>query len=363
MLRMPAFMVRLKKYLRAVILAVLACTLVALTGSVAMSNLPTISTTISGEIVELPDWSKITLDSLGTIENAGIIDTSFDGLMGYEFSRSWSDGAKVSEVLKFGDLAESWDLGDLSLKSIGNFTGADINQLPLNQIGFLEGLNKQDLFGQISQSELSSISFNNFEDLWNGVTVSDVPAIGELKLKKFPDINDRSISSIPFIDEVPLDKLDKDIGNTPAAIVRLDQLYGSPEGHTFDTISGAGDCPGVGSIPEDCSGGNCPHTETFLPGNILPGRWVSGKAQEVEGGCGPLKVVGGGKEPTGRVPFSDKIKLVFWDIKDPEDRVETRIFFRVCKTIPFSGRTCTPFNIPPGGIPFVTFNRDNYVPT
>ncbi len=334
-----------------------------------LAALPTVTVTVDGETVTLPDWSQISLKSLGTIDVAGIIDHEFDDLIGYEFGRVWEAGAELAEVLKFGDLAEAWELGELTLNVIGELAGVDISQLSLNEIGFLKDLSVEDLIEKLPDDVLEAaelvgdaaeIAGEAFGILDGGITLKDVPALTKIALKEFPEIKDFFLEAIPFLDQIPLDKILKTIEKIPS-IVRLDALYGNPEGFTFNTISGPGPSPKP-KPPEDCDGGNCPHVETFLPGNILPGRWVSGEAQKVDGGFGPLKAVGGGKEPTGRLPFGNSLKVALWKIDSVSDTVETRIFFRACAKIPFFGKTCTPYNLPPGGIPFINFSRDNYIP-
>ncbi|MCC5662216.1 hypothetical protein LC608_35985, partial [Nostoc sp. XA010] len=59
--------------------------------------------------------------------------------------------------------------------------------------------------------------------------------------------------------------------------------------------------------------------------------------------------------PTGRHPFGKSFKQVVWDIDESSGSVNTAMFFRFCKNIPFVGRTCTPYFI--GPVPFITYHE------
>jgi hypothetical protein len=82
---------------------------------------------------------------------------------------------------------------------------------------------------------------------------------------------------------------------------------------------------------------------------------MSGKFQKVNGGFGILKALNGGKEPTGRNPFGSSFKQVIWNIDEASGSVKTAMFFRICKTIPFIGRTCSPYFI--GPVPFIEYRE------
>ena len=90
-------------------------------------------------------------------------------------------------------------------------------------------------------------------------------------------------------------------------------------------------------------------------------QWISGKYQEVEGGEGFLKIVNGGKEPTGRHPFGDAFKVAVWDIDETSGSVSTALFFRICQRgglfSPDLG--CTPYFL--GPIPFLNYQEKSFM--
>ena len=393
---------RFGRRVTALFLAIVACVAVVLAGdrvssqpvpsaaSGDLTEVPFVEVLFGDEVVRLPDFSQITLGSF-TVDADGVIEnlilpggSTLDGILGYEFSRIWEAGASLAEVLKVGDVLETFrandlfpaleglslgelDLGDLAgLADAGEF----LDDIPLNEIEFLQDLGLEELLeelpGDVAEDlterfseifEASELADETFGSLSNGITVGDVPEIAQIALEEFPGIENFFARTVPFLDRVPLDRILGAVTN----LARLDMLYGNhPEGHAYNAVSGPGPRPDP-QPPEDCDDGNCPHAEIFFL-DRSHGRWVSGAAQEVEGGFGPLMWIGGGVEPTGRMPFGNQFKLVLWDIDEVTDMVETRLFFRVCATIPFAGRTCSPYNLPPQGLPFLPFHRDDYLP-
>jgi murein DD-endopeptidase MepM/ murein hydrolase activator NlpD len=86
-------------------------------------------------------------------------------------------------------------------------------------------------------------------------------------------------------------------------------------------------------------------------------RWQLGSENLVEGGFGPLEVIGGGLEPTGRMVFNPgfdyegEFKVVAVAMDEASDTVVFEAFFRACKRDPLRKKiwlTCTPFIIPSG---------------
>ncbi|WP_225895597.1 hypothetical protein [Dendronalium phyllosphericum] len=104
-----------------------------------------------------------------------------------------------------------------------------------------------------------------------------------------------------------------------------------------------------------CLQNNCAHMEMSGIGKTTGTQWISGKFQKVNGGFGLLKTLNRGKEPTGRNPFGSSFKQVVWNIDEASGEVETAMFFRICKRIPFIGRTCSPYFI--GPVPFIEYRE------
>lgn len=392
---------RTKQSLQAILLAAIACLSVLLherqaigqlvpsSGTAAATNLPTTVEFIDGVAVRIPDWSRITFRVLGTVNAGGSIPETLEGInlnaaLGYEFSRIWEMGASLTEILKVGDVLNNaegiWTIAEMSLNAIGEFSGRldELQQIPISEVEFLKDLSLEDLQEAVPPEvaaeiesalaevgAISAVAGDTLGVIGDGITLGDVPALMELAMAEFPEIENYFLDAVPFLEDVPIDRIADIVEDIPA-LVRFDALYGNPEGYTFDTISGGFSpllpCDDPSNPNEvDCEGGNCPHIEIFQLGNFLPGRWVSGRAQKVAGGVGPLKAVGGGVEPTGRLPFGKAFKYAIWGIDSTTDILETRIFFRICVKNPFIC-TCTPYNIPPEGIPFIPFSRDDYSP-
>ena len=393
--------------------------------------------TEAGEIPNVFDVQGIlSSDEINLLRGEGFLNAldqvDLDMVLGFEFGRVFEAGDAVSSVLRIGDLIggdfddfESvFTVGAQTLETIGNLTNTlgEITNLSIPEVDFLAELNVAELVGglreRVSLGLLDSDIVQDIEDqlenvldseifqdienvlgdagevlntvgpafealgtLADGVQLSDVPALTTLALENFPQIRDFAVEQIPFLEDVPLDQIST-IVNSLDFFVRIDQLYGSPEGFTTMTQSGGFNPPPCTPPPmpqQDCADNGdagCPHIEAFnllsLAGTAVPGaslvldpffgRWVSGQAQEVEGGCGPLRAFNGGMEPTGLHPFGSAFKFALWDIEDTTDTVTTRILFRICISIPFVGRTCTPYAIPPQGIPFIPFSRDSFIP-
>jgi hypothetical protein len=87
-------------------------------------------------------------------------------------------------------------------------------------------------------------------------------------------------------------------------------------------------------------------------------RWISGD-QQVEGGCGILKAINGGKEPAGRLVWgTDTFKIVLSSVDESKQRAEFQAYMRICATLPLGAKTCTPYFIP---LPWFPVQGNNWV--
>lgn len=85
-------------------------------------------------------------------------------------------------------------------------------------------------------------------------------------------------------------------------------------------------------------------------------RWISGD-QLVEGGCGILKAVNNGKEPTGRLVWgTDAFKIVLVEADERTQQATFNAYMRVCANLPIGGKTCTPYFIPLSWFPVTNNN-------
>lgn len=337
------------------------------------------------EGAKVPDWGKITFDSLPGINNNGGFqaDTTVVQQLGYDPSRQWSQGQKPSSFVALGDFQNSFNLQNFDLSQIGQASGIDTQSAELDKFGVMpfqdlkslvkavSGLGDfpiaqvppiQDLIAQSVSSfdtsqtinqllakapQLGDLSFANLN--LNQYKITNIPNLDTTQLGAFKNWQAVKIEDIPGLPKVPW----ANFPNAPQAdgqtVGKVDVVFGAAEHKRNRSISGS-TTEGFG-VP--CEQG-CGHIE--LSGNSVLGRqWDSGKYQEVRGGLGVLGSVNGGKEPTGRHPFGEAFKLVLWDISEPQGTASMAMFFRVCaRGTPDLG--CTPYFM--GNVPLMTV-REN----
>jgi hypothetical protein len=110
--------------------------------------------------------------------------------------------------------------------------------------------------------------------------------------------------------------------------------------------------------PRKDSAPHVEYTDNISGASLIPGQSVLGKRYEMDehmvpGGFGPLKVVNGGKEPTGRkiVDFGKdteaEFKVGIADIDEAAGTVTLKAYFRACIRNPVTKKwiTCTPYFI------------------
>jgi murein DD-endopeptidase MepM/ murein hydrolase activator NlpD len=116
------------------------------------------------------------------------------------------------------------------------------------------------------------------------------------------------------------------------------------------------------NVPVGCKAKTCAHIEftdplpVKIPALSVDGKiWEQGLKHLVPGGFGPLAVVNGGLEPTGRMVVNvqglddeAEFKVVVVKFNQATGQITLQAFFRACIRKPFSKKwlTCTPFFIP-----------------
>lgn len=346
---------------------------------VANADIPT--TEIDG--AKVPNWQEITFDSLGAINSSGSYqaDSSITDQLGYDPSKSWTQGQKPGEFMTLGDFP-SMNFGNFDLNSLGELAGnIDPKGFNLDEFGLmakqtLDSLVKaipelkdfpiaqllpiQDLIGQqtgtfdtsktlgeILQSnpQLGQLSFSQID--LNQYQVGDIPNLELTQLGAFKDWQSANLDEIPNLSQVPLSEFG--IQANGATVGKVDVVFGAAESKLSQTISGS-DVEGFG-VP--CDKG-CAHIEVSGAKGVLGREWVSGKYQEVQGGEGVLGQVNNGLEPTGRLLFGDAFKVVVWNLDETKASGDLALFFRICKKgMPDLG--CTPYFI--GGVPLMSFKE------
>ena len=88
--------------------------------------------------LEAPDFSSLTFRNLGSFSEAGSIPDDYNHYAGYALSRQWQAGDSVAEVLKLGDIDDSFGVGQFTLGEIVNKSGRQLTHATLAQFGFIE---------------------------------------------------------------------------------------------------------------------------------------------------------------------------------------------------------------------------------
>lgn len=336
--------------------------------------------------VPVPDWSKINFDSMkfssaGEVEFPNIKDLKLKG------KRVWSAGQSLAEVMQLGDFeATEFKIENLNLSQISKITDTSLKNLKLSDFETLKwqslgdlasampGLSKlevadipaiDDLVSKVTGDATSSLtvgealeSYPKLETAELGkylkldkYKLTSIPGIEKAALKKFSNWENTIIGKVPGLGKVPFDQLPGVPVPDISFIGKVDVVLKEVENGRWKSISGS-EQEGF-NVP--CYNKKCAHIEVAGNDNLTGAAWMSGKFQKVKGGFGILGGVNGGKEPTGRHPFGKSFKQVIWDVNEADGSITTAMFFRFCKTIPFVGRTCTPYFI--GPVPFLNYSE------
>ena len=243
-----------------------------------------------------------------------------------------------------GVISGDWDSVKAQAKDIAIKEGSKILVKEL--------LNNPQIAGIIKDLPLGTLPLDK-------LGLSDAPGVGDASIKDIPGINDKTVNQIPGLNELPLDQISAalalsftrfdllgTIDTTDAAAV-VDDIDNVLSGGTKDQIPRPAPCKIGGKVK------NCRHFEldningggeaTKLSGKA----WVQGSDQPTEGGKGWLRVVNGGKEPTGIKPWiAGNVKLVLEDIKegsgDEVGSARLSTAWQYCYTDLVTGLHCTP---------------------
>lgn len=334
--------------------------------------------------VPVPDWSKINFESM-KFSSSGEFEFPLIPGVKMKGKRVWDAGQSLADVMQLGDFADTdFKIENLNLNQISKITGASLKNLNLSDFEVL----KWQLLGNLTEAipgleALDVADIPAIDDLVAKVTgdattsmtieeaLDKYPQLEKAELGKYLKLSEYKLTSIPGLDKAALNKFENwestTIGKIPGlGKVPFNQLPGVPvpdmsfvgkvdivfkqvENGRWKSISGSYQ-EGF-NVP--CNNGKCAHIEVAGSPILTGAAWMSGKFQKVSGGFGILKAVNGGKEPTGRHPFGKSFKQVIWDVNEADGSITTAMFFRFCKTIPFVGRTCTPYFI--GPVPFFTY--------
>ncbi|MGK7917514.1 MAG: hypothetical protein AB4038_18545, partial [Prochloraceae cyanobacterium] len=296
-------------------------------------------------------------------------------------------------------------LEKFALRQVQEITGIDLNQFNLNDFTAMNwqsiaSLTKAipglkdlpveevkvayDLFNSVSSGQLATV-LEEFDSASIGDILDFNPSWGEVPLGDVLNLSNYNlVNSIPGLIFSPIDTLSNwgqslisqvpGLGLVPfsmfplgfnlgagavaiADIVWSDAEYGDPS--LNDAYFVSGEASGGSTVPKRCSPGkSCAYLELSdllgANGPFYGKRWVSGNSQQVSGGEGLLKVVNGGKEPTGVMVYGNLFKVVLTGTDESTGTAKFGLYLRACPPpiFPFSKKLgCSPYFI--GPIPWI----------
>jgi hypothetical protein len=327
----------------------------------------------------MPDWSRLKFSDMIISEDGRV---TYPGSRGTE-TRTWTAGQNIAEFMELGDFeTPELSIEKLNLLTIARVQGLNLSQMKLsdleltkwqtlpNLVRAVPGLGSKSVasvkpiaallrrYGITSGTIGNASRFSRIANVQLGrainlksFSLTSIPNIQNASLNRFRDWQDSTINGVPGLPDLTWDNLPGLRTLNLSFVGKVDLPLGDLEANRTRTISGSYQ-EGF-NVP--CRQPNCAHFEASGIGKTTGVQWISGKSQKVRGGFGLLRVLNKGIEPTGRNPFGPAFKQVVWEINEAEGSVQTVIFLRVCKTIPFVGRTCSPYFI--GPVPFIKYRE------
>ncbi|MBD2730674.1 hypothetical protein H6G96_31235 [Nostoc sp. FACHB-892] len=326
-----------------------------------------------------PDWSRLRFSDMIISESNSV---TYPGTRGTE-SRTWTAGQSISEFMELGDFeTPQLAIENLNLSTIASVQGINLSGLTLDDFQLTQwqtlpsltkaipGLGNRNVrsvkpvsdflrrfgitggtIGNASRnSRLRDVPLGRVINLKN-YSLTSISDIQNTSINRFENWQDSKINGVPGLSTLTWDNLPGLRTLDLSFVAKVDLPLGDIEANRTRSISGS--YQDGFNVP--CLQNNCAHTEMSGIGETTGTQWISGKFQKVNGGFGILKALNDGKEPTGRNPFGSSFKQVVWNIYEASGKVETTMFFRICKTIPFIGRTCSPYFI--GPVPFIEYQE------
>lgn len=303
-----------------------------------------------------------------------------------KLNERWQSGAKPADFLTLGDFQDSMQLQNLSIGSISELSGQSLDQMTISQFSLLQkqnlgqlvknvpGLKEQTVgsvpfiqeamkAGGYNPNQVSNLPIGDVMETYPQLgkiglgkgkleeqNISEIPGIEQMSLGQMSGWQQTSISSVPGLANVPINQLGSQL--TGGVVGQIHFVLSDVEKPSLNSISGSYQA-GFAVPCQD----KCAHIELGTNPLAAGKQWISGREDinKVDGGEGILKVVFGGREPTGRHPFGKGFKVVVWNIDESQGTVETAWFFRVCKK--FLG--CTPYGF--GPIPGFVYKEGDWI--
>lgn len=296
-------------------------------------------------------------------------DRALEGLIPlYDPAREWVAGQFPDEVIKLGDLMFTGaGIEQLTLDSIGQMTGIDIENFQLGDVPFLSDFTLSDLVGDVPflgdyslvnlpnlaeqlgavglDEMLSQYLFNHPDigqlpvagELLSSLQVADIPNLGATHLGEMPEIGDDVIANVPGLSVLQFGQYPglEMVGNL-VPIAKQDIAFGdteySGEKATPKPVSG-----GTNGQKEwtaiPCKGG-CPHIELYdsdmspVKGTWAGGNWMT-RQHRIPDGYGILGALFN-EAGAYRLPFGEVFALQVRDVDETTGSADWGLAFRVC---------------------------------
>ena len=370
------------KRLLCLLLSFIACLCVWVSPAIAQDISPEVADSLEAQILNL------SFDDLPAFEQDGFVlgyrDAIFqaEGQTGvdnfdaiaeqyeipYDPAREWLAGQFPSEVIKIGDLMNTgMGIEQLTMDSIGELTGIDIENFQLADVPFLQNLTLNDLVGKVpflgdyalvdmpnlaqqlgaanldetlGQFVLENSAVGELPVVGEAIgalQVADLPNLGATKLGELPKIGDDVVANVPGLSVMSL-------GSFPGMsmvgglipLAKQDITFGekeySGEDATPKPVSG-GTNGGKDWQAIPCKGG-CPHIELYdsdispVKGTWAGSNWMTRK-HRVKDGYGLLGSLFG-EAGAYRLPFGEVFALQVTNTDEKTGAADWGLAFRVC---------------------------------
>ncbi|MEO0835330.1 MAG: hypothetical protein AAFY16_04920 [Cyanobacteria bacterium J06642_3] len=309
-----------------------------LSNTVKATGIPSVTYEMVGEdnssagILEVPDFSSITFRSLGSFSESGSIAGDYDLYADYGLGRQWYKGDAVIDVLKLGDIDDSFGVGRFRLGEIVAKSGRQLEEVTLDQFGFIKKqtvasfikanpqlkeraiedvppladaialmygdrdkaslklpvrvlVERQHSYSELSlnknvqklaQTESPKFDISEFEmgdlDL-SEYTLEDVEGIGDSFVEDYEDWKDEYLSDIEGLANISFDDFPNPVATTLAFISRVDTIWSDAHGEIKPGHSVSGSNQAGYAVPCQKS---CAHIELDdIENSGRDIRWIS----------------------------------------------------------------------------------------
>ena len=327
----------------------------------------------------------------GDIASAGDLAVE----MGYDPGRHWEAGDFPADVFTLGDFQSSFGAQEMNLDQVAQLSGANLAELRIDEVPFLQDKSFAEVVDAVpalkgfTLEEVPAIAevFNadssmtigelidsdeligkmNFSELLGNYSVTEIPNLELTELSQFQDWETTAISEIPGLGDIGFGKLSQIPDVFSGVTATHDVTYG-PKEHTKTRTKHSITGSNVDGFSVQCvQAKGCAHIELTGAGNMHGAQWIAGGTKEgqqmVNGGEGVLGAVNGGKEPTGRLPFGETIKIVLDKTNESKGTAEFALYFKYCYRGPPVDLGCTPYFLGPVPMPVLNSKEKGMVIT